>query len=395
MKPILTSRNLLPAVALATALAFALAGSAFAKDKKKDVEKPAAQPLLDTSKLVWPAPPDVARIRYQSQLLGERIENTPGKDKKKKKSSWMDRLAGIEQQDALAPKPIRVLAKPYGVAVDSQGRIYVADSYVGAVFIFDEKTGAVEFIRNGGEAKFKDIIGVAIDDADRLFVTDAGLHQVSVFGKDHKLETVFGAPELGRPSGIAIDNENRFVYVADVQRERIAVFDADTYKFLRAVGGPAKEEADDSPETFAKPTNVAVDSDGNLYVSDTLNNRVQIFDPDGGFISMFGKAGDGPGFFARPKGIAIDSDGHVWVADALQHRIQIFDREGHLLAFFGEPGKYPGQFGLPSGLCIDKQNRVVVAEQLKGRIQVFRYITDAEAAAPKAQPVKSAARGQQ
>jgi hypothetical protein len=107
------------------------------------------------------------------------------------------------------------------------------------------------------------------------------------------------------------------------------VFDADTLKFLRAVGGPAKEEADDSPATFAKPTNVAVDGDGNLYVADTLNSRIQMFDADGNFISMFGKAGDGPGFFARPKGIAVDADGHIWVADALQNRVQIFDREGH------------------------------------------------------------------
>lgn len=379
------------ALAMLVALAIALAGSAWAKDKKKEVEKPTPEPLLDTSKLVWPAPPDVARIRYESQLMGEKAEAAP-QEKKKKKSSWMDRLAGIEQQDAMAPKPVRVLAKPYGVAVDSQGRIYVADSYVAAVFIFDAKTGAVEFLRNGAEARFKDIIGLAMDDADRLFVSDAKLHQVSVFGKDHKLEQTFGAAELGRPSGMAIDNENRFLYVADVQNERIAVFDADNYKFLRYVGGPGKEEADDSPATFAKPTNVAVDADGNLYVADTLNNRIQIFDADGNFVSMFGKPGDGPGFFARPKGLAIDGDGHIWVADALQNRVQIFDQEGHLLAFFGEPGKYPGQFGLPAGLCIDKQNRVVVSEQLKGRIQVFRYIPDAEAAAQKAQ-AKPAAHG--
>jgi DNA-binding beta-propeller fold protein YncE len=390
MQAIHTSK-LVRALALGAALGLAFSGSAFAKDKKKkEVAPPKAEPLIDTSKLVWPAPPDLTRIRYVAQLLGQKAENAPVKPKK---SGWMDRLAGIETQNAMLPKPVHVLAKPYGVAVDSAGKIYVADSYVAAVFIFDERTGAVEFIRNGIDAKFKDIIGLAIDDSDRLFVSDAGLHQVSVFGKDRKLESVFGSAELGRPSGMAIDNENRFLYVADVEKEQIAVFDADTYKFLRVVGGPGKVEADDSPATFAKPTNVAVDDDGNLYVSDTLNNRVQIFDADGNFISMFGKPGDGPGFLARPKGIALDGDGHIWIVDALQNRVQIFDREGHLLAFFGEPGKHPGQFGLPSGLCIDKQNRVVVAEQLKGRIQVFRYVTEAEAAAQKPPSPKPAANG--
>jgi len=67
--------------------------------------------------------------------------------------------------------------------------------------------------------------------------------------------------------------------------------------------------------------------EGNVYVTDTLNNRVEIFDADGKFISAFGKSGDGPGHFARPKGIAIDRDGHIWVVDAVQQRVQVFDTE--------------------------------------------------------------------
>ena len=386
--------TLIRTLALAVALAIALSGSAFAGKKKEAAPVKPSEPVIDASKLVWPQPPDVARVKWEAQLRGEtpQAENTPKKNKKR--SSWMDRLAGIETNDTTVAPPARMLAKPYGVAIDSQGRIYVADTYVGAVFIFDEKSGAVEFIRNGKEARFKTIIGVAVDDDDRLFVTDAGLQQISVFDKTHKLVTVFGAEHVSRPTGIVIDHENRFVYVVDTLKNVVAVFDADSYKFLRNVGGPPQFEADDSPATFTTPTNVALDDDGNLYVADTLNNRIQIFDADGNFISMFGKPGDGPGTLARPKGIAVDSDRHIWVADAMQGRIQIFDREGHLLAFFGEPGKHPGQFGLPTGLCIDKQNRVVVSEQLKGRIQVFRYVTDAEAGAQKAQP-KPAAGGAQ
>ena len=61
-----------------------------------------------------------------------------------------------------------------------------------------------------------------------------------------------------------------------------------------------------------------------VYVTDTWNNRIEIFDADGKFIRTFGKAGDGPGYFARPKGIAVDGDGHVWVADGIQERVQVF-----------------------------------------------------------------------
>jgi hypothetical protein len=127
-----------------------------------------------------------------------------------------------------------------------------------------------------------------------------------------------------------------------------------------------------------------VDPDGNLYVSDTFNNRVEMFDADGDFIRQFGKAGDGPGYFARPKGIAIDRDSHVWVADAMQDRVQVFTREGRLLIWMGGHGLLPGQFSSLEGLTIDKQNRVITSEQFPGRVQIFRYFTDAEAEAERA-----------
>jgi DNA-binding beta-propeller fold protein YncE len=110
---------------------------------------------------------------------------------------------------------------------------------------------------------------------------------------------------------------------------------------------------------------------------------VEIFDADGNFISTFGKAGDGPGYFARPKGIAVDSDGHVWVADTVQDRVQVFDPDGHLLIYLGGHGMLPGQFNAVQGLTIDKKNRVFTSEQYPGRVQAFRYITNDEAKAEK------------
>jgi len=121
-----------------------------------------------------------------------------------------------------------------------------------------------------------------------------------------------------------------------------------------------------------------------VYVTDTMNNRVEIFDADGQYIGMFGQHGDGPGYFARPKGIAIDSDGHIWVADAFQDRLQVFNREGQLLTWIGGHGHYPGQFEALVGVAIDKQGHVFTTEQYPGRMQMFQYVTDAEAAAEKA-----------
>ena len=378
------SRMFFAAMSLAVGLLCANNLEAGKNKKKAAIEQPEPPPLpeIDTRNLVWPDPPDTARIRWLEQYHGEPNSAQPTAVKPKKKESWMLRIAGIQPLEVNKADLRYKLVRPYGVATDSKGSIYAADTYVGAIFIFSRETKAVQFIRNGRDARFKALIGLAIDDADRLFVTDSGLQRVFVFDPSHKFQATFGSDRLGRPSGVAVDNKNRFLYVADVLKDNVAVYDLDSFKYLRTVGGPPEKAGDDAPGTFARPTNIAVAANGDLYVSDTLNSRIQIFDAGGTFLSTFGKAGDGPADFARPKGIAIDSDGHLWVADADQNRIKVYDKQGRLCAFFGEYGYFPGQFALPSGIAIDKNNRVIVAEQiLNGRLQVFRYITDAEAAA--------------
>jgi DNA-binding beta-propeller fold protein YncE len=107
---------------------------------------------------------------------------------------------------------------------------------------------------------------------------------------------------------------------------------------------------------FSKPTSVAVDADGNVYVTDMLNYRVEVFDADGKFIRQFGKHGDGPGYFAMPKGIAVDSDGHIWVTDSMQNRVHLFTQEGDLLMWMGnKQGVLPGTFSGLQYIMIDKQ----------------------------------------
>jgi len=234
-------------------------------------------------------------------------------------------------------------------------------------------------IRNKHEGSFGLIYGLAMDDNDRLFVTDLKMRHVAVFNAKHEEETSFGADYIGRPGGVAIDTENRFLYVVDTDNDVVLVFDADTYKLLRKIGTPGKKHTLTEPGTFSLPSNVAVDKDGNVYVTDTLNDRVEIFDADGNFINTFGKNGDGPGNFQRPKGIAIDTDGHIWVVDAAQDRVQVFDKDGRLLIYFGQHGEWPGMFMQANDIAIDKQNRVFVSEQFLGRVQMFRYVTDAEA----------------
>jgi sugar lactone lactonase YvrE len=378
-------------VVLAMLLAWALASPVLvdAADKKKattsattDQQLPEIVDLskIDISKLVWPQPPSIPRVRYTTYFAGMKIDRTSAASKAKPKSTWMDRLAGAQsQQEKFNPKdfPFQLLG-PYGMAVDSKGRLYVADQRVGAIFIFNTETRDVELIANGGQAHFGLINGIAIDDDDRVFVSDGKMHRVLVFNAKHEVVNQINE-KLIDPVGLAIDTENRLLYVVDTQADQVVVYDADSLKELRRIGTPGKNHFLTTPGDFGGASNVALDKDGNVYVTDTMNNRVEIFDADGKFISTFGKNGDGPGYFARPKGIAVDGDGHIWVADAVQNRLQVFNREGQLLTYIGGLGHYPGQFESLVGVVIDKNNRVFTSEQYPGRVQQFRYITDAEA----------------
>jgi DNA-binding beta-propeller fold protein YncE len=374
---------------LLMAWALALPVSSYAGNKKKTTTSDTTdqQPAeivdlskIDISKLVWPQPPSIPRVRYTTYFAGMKIDRTPAAQKAKPKATWMDRLAGSQsQQEKFNPKdfPFQLLG-PYGMAVDSEGRLYVADQKVGAIFIFNTETRDVELIANGQQAHFGWVNGIAIDDDDRIFVSDGKMHRVLIFNDKHEVVGQINE-KLIDPVGLAIDTENRLLYVVDTQADQVVVYDPDSLKELRRIGTCCKNHYLTTPGDFGGASNVAVDKDGNVYVTDTINNRVEIFDADGHFISTFGKAGDGPGYFARPKGIAVDGDGHIWVADQYQDRLQVFNREGQLLTYIGGHGHYPGQFEALVGVAIDKNNRVFTSEQYPGRVQQYRYVTDAEA----------------
>ncbi len=358
----------LQTVVLAASLILVLLPSAWASGKKKPV------PQVDISTLVWPPPPDQPRIRYLSQYFGE----LDLMGKKQVKGGMLERIAGV----TITPEERPRLGKPYGVAVDSRGRVYVTDTAQANVFVFDLENKKIEFRGDKAPASILMPIGVAVDEDDRLFVSDSKLHQITSFGPKGNVEGVFGADDLVRPAGLAVDNPLRRLYVADVAGQRIAVFDLDSLKLLRYFG-EIKDKDADRTGALTNPNSIAIDPDGLLYITDAVGARIIVYDTDGNFVRVWGKRGDGPGMFARPKGIAIDADGHVYVADAVLNRLQVFSPEGNALLSFSGTGWGPAQFMLLAGLTIDSRNRIIAVDQMPARIEVFHYITDAEAAAEK------------
>ncbi len=137
------------------------------------------------------------------------------------------------------------------------------------------------------------------------------------------------------------------LFATDYKTNRVEVFDRTTGNSLRFIGGPGTKKGQ-----MIGPLGITTDDNGNLYVDDIINCRVQKFASDGKYLGLFGALGDHPGTFTRPKHIAVDHDGVIYVVDAAFQNVQMFDRKFQPLLFFGNPGTYPGSMDLPAGICV-------------------------------------------
>jgi sugar lactone lactonase YvrE len=167
------------------------------------------------------------------------------------------------------------------------------------------------------------------------------------------------------PTSIAIDREGN-VYVSDEWLNRISRFTKDGDYI-----GKWQERPGNGDGELNRPSGLAFDLDDNLYVVDSGNNRIQKFTKDGEFLAKWGREGSGDGEFNMPWGIDIDKKGNVYVADWRNDRIQKFSPDGQFLMKFGASGTGEGQFNRPSGVAVDKDGIIYVADWMNDRIQVF------------------------
>jgi len=307
--------------------------------------------------IIWPLPPDPPRIKF--------VKSINSSADVEKRGIWTTISEAITGAKSSAH-----LAKPYAVHVDREDRMFVTDSAWPAVLIFDMPNRKFQVIGLEGPGVLAKPMGVTTDASGRIYVTDTLENRAVVY--DHDGNFLLGIGEKGRfdqPVGIAVSDALNRVYIVDTRKHKVSVFDAKDGKFLFEFGERGVEDGQ-----FNWPTNIAMDKDGKLYVMDTFNFRVQIFDSEGKFLSKFGTIGNGLGQFAKPKGIAVDSEGHIYVVDAAFNNIQIFDPQGQLLLFFGGFGNRPGQLWLPAGMYIDQNDKIYVADQYNHRIDVYQYL---------------------
>jgi DNA-binding beta-propeller fold protein YncE len=280
----------------------------------------------------FPPPPELPRLQYLTSFSGR---------KDVEEQSGFNKFVVGEQQDVK-------LDKPYGVAIHA-GKIYVCDTNA-TVVVFDLAARTFGVLAGAsGQGRLVQPVNVTIDDQGRKYVADPGRGQIVVFDAEDQYLRAYGTPGDWRPVD-AVPFAGR-IYVADSAKGLVKVFDQESGELVKAIG-----DQGEPAERLDRPTNVAFDHRGDLYVSDVGRFQVVKFDRDGHFKSAYGRPGDNLGHFARPKGIALDQEGRLYAVDASFNNVQMFDPDGRLLMYFGEAGAQPGNFQLPAKVTIDHHN---------------------------------------
>lgn len=281
----------------------------------------------------------------------------------------------------------RIIGEATGVGVDSQNHVFVFHRArewtdplpeepikVATIIVFDGNTG--EMITEWGQNLFIMPHGLTIDDQDNVWLTDVGRHQVFKFTNegDHLLTVGTngvsgdGSSHFSLPTDVAVLPDGRF-YVSDgYGNSRIVRFSAyGKYEFEWGTRGS-------EPGQFDLPHGIAINAEGHIYVAGRSNQRIQIFDTSGTFITQWKSEALG-----RPYSVAIGKDGKAYVVDGGDQPRHPPDRsrafrltlDGTIETTFGRFGNYDGQFRLGHDIAIGKDGAVYIVDAWGMRVQKF------------------------
>jgi uncharacterized protein (TIGR03663 family) len=267
---------------------------------------------------------------------------------------------------------------PRAIAIGPDGLLYVADSGNNRIQVLDAQGN---FVRSWGSAgtgvgQFQEPWGIAVSDAGRVYVADTWNHRIQVFDQEgnfistwgHFVDTK-GEPDaepgvFWGPRDIALDAEGN-VYVTDTGNKRIQEFTPDG-QFIAQWGGGGVALG-----RFEEPTSITFGPDGNVYVADTWNRRVQKFSPDFTPIAEWPIQSWESESPANKPYLRVDSQGNVYVGDPERYRILVFDSQGKFVMTFGQYGFDTASFALPLGMAFDATNNLYVVDSDNNRILEF------------------------
>jgi DNA-binding beta-propeller fold protein YncE len=298
---------------------------------------------------------------------------------------------------------------PNGVTILSNGAVWVVDCRNSRVQRF-EKSGAFKeiikpYINYSGlkPDEFKNRLrwpeGICSDKEGRVWIADTiRNHRAVQIDENGKILRFIGGDgnsthgsgnDLGNflwPHGVAVSEDGEMLVVSDTGNNRIQIFRtgqpdtplSHTLDKSRLYLMHAAGGFGREPGMFSSPAGVLIDDQNQVYVADYGNNRIQVFSQDGRFLRSFGRTGSGESELYHPYELALSSDGLLAVSDYGNNRIQVFDRDGNFRFFFGKPGKGAGEFNGPTGIAFDAENNLYVADAFNHRIQVFSFFPEAK-----------------
>lgn len=264
------------------------------------------------------------------------------------------------------------LSKPVAVDVDEAGNIFVADNGNREVKVFNLDG---EFLRKFNQVGLEGVLasptGIAVS-GGKVYVTDIIRSQVYEFNTDGGYQRSIISRKLKQkligitPCGITVA-QNGDIYLTDILNHMVIVLDSKG-QLKMTLGAAGNKEGE-----LSYPNDLSIDNKGKVFVSDSNNYRVQVFDEKSRSGKIFSAASQGQKTFGSlARGIAVDEKGLVWVVDVFGHKIRVFAQDGAELVGFGQFGQGDGDFNFPNGIAV-KNNRIYVADRENNRISVFGY----------------------
>lgn len=318
-------------------------------------------PELESEQVFWPAPPEKARYQYIMSVY-----NSDNIRLKTDAEQLQDLLAGKKD-------PAYVFNRPIDIAVQS-GRIYLIDSASSLIHVFDIPRKRYFNFGFRFEGKLGQPVGITVDRKGLIYVSDRVRNSIVIYDPfGLYIDNIDLSGIATQLAGLAADADGKRIYVVDrggidSDQHQLIIIDQTTGK-INQTGQRGKAQGQ-----FNLPADVAVDDEGRVYVLDSGNFRIQVFNPEGEFIKQWGKAGNGLGQFGMPRSIAIDDDNHIYVSDAQFGNVQIFNHSGQLLLAVGRlsasPG--PGLYSLITGVAVDKKGHLYVLDQFFKKMDIFR-----------------------
>ncbi len=278
----------------------------------------------------------------------------------------LDRSLDIIAGPADPRTRVDALLSPSAVTTDSKHRVFVADPGAKTVHIFDflhSKYGRLD----GRGDRLHDPVSLAVDDKDNLYVGDQNNGNVLVYDSAGKFRRYLGRLRGGEsyfdsPTGIAIDRATGQIYVCDGRRHMIIVMD-ERGKIIRKLGIRGGGE---HPGEFRFPTQVVV-SGNELFVLDAGNSRIQILDTGGHFLHAMNLA-----YADRRTGLAVDRQGNIYVSDPVLNKIQVFRRDGRAIYTFDPSAIRNASFSHPSSMWVDADRSFYVVDSQGNRVGLLR-----------------------